>query len=50
MITNEELQALIEIINRIPVTKAEALWLQMILTRFAVAANPPKPVEQDKES
>jgi len=46
MLTNEELQALVEIVNRVPVTKAEAQWLTIILSRLLVAANPP-PIEEE---
>lgn len=32
--TQQELAALVEILNRAPVSAAERLWLQMLITRF----------------
>lgn len=34
MITQQELNALIQICNRIPLSQAEALWLQSLLNRL----------------
>ncbi len=35
MITADELKALVEILNRMPATTAERLWLQVLVDRIA---------------
>ncbi len=45
----EELKALVEILNRAPVSQAERFWLQGIVSRL-VAALPEKQIGKSHES
>jgi hypothetical protein len=42
MMTPEEIQALIALLNRVPMTPAEALWVTALLQRWQKAV-PPEP-------
>jgi hypothetical protein len=40
MLTAQELQGLVQILNRAPVTAGEGLWLQKIINRLAAEVAP----------
>lgn len=48
MITKEELNALIAILARCPLTPAEALWLQALLDRLAATVQTKAPEKAKK--
>lgn len=35
MITEHELNALVDLLNRVPMSRIEALWVQMLVARLA---------------
>lgn len=45
--TQPELVALVEIINRCPMTQAERMWLQALIAREEAGMQEPGPTEDD---
>jgi len=42
-VTQQELQALVELLNRCPMTGAERIWVQELIGRLAAAIDEEKP-------
>lgn len=42
MITAQELSALAQILNRVPMTQAEALWVQSLMDKLGAMMQPSK--------
>jgi hypothetical protein len=51
MLTQDELAGLVELLNRMPMSTAEKLWLQIIINRLAAAiAKQSAPVDEPEVS
>lgn len=50
MITPQELSALAQLLNRLPMTQAEGLWVQSLINKLGAMIQPPKSKVEDKDA